>query len=185
MALLETYNKKTIPALKKEFGIKSVMAVPKIEKVVINTGFGKLVSGKTRDESKKAIASILKDLGDITGQKPALTNARKSIAGFKLREGYPIGAKVVLRKKRMYNFLDRLIDIVFPRSRDFKGIERKSVDSSGNLTIGLPEQVFFPEISPEDIKTSFGFEITIVTTAKTKEEGLKLFDELQFPLKKA
>ena len=185
MTLLATYNKKVIPALQKEFGLKSPMAVPKIEKVVINTGFGKLVSGKTRDEAKKAIASILKDLADITGQKPALTKARKSIAGFKLREGYPIGAKVVLRKKRMYDFLDRLVDIVFPRSRDFKGIDRKSVDSSGNLTIGLEEQVFFPEIVPQDIKMNFGFEITIVTSAKTREEGLKLFDELQFPLKKA
>lgn len=185
MGLQATYTKTAIPALKKAFEYRSVMAVPRIEKVVVNTGFGKLVSGKTGNEAKKAAEEILKDMAAFTGQKPALTAAKKSIASFKLREGIPIGAKVVLRRKRMYDFLDRLLNIVLPRSRDFKGIDEKSIDAAGNLTIGFAEHIFFPEIALENVKTIFGLEITIVTTAKTREEGLKLFQELGFPLKKA
>lgn len=185
MGLQATYTKTAIPALKKAFEYRSVMAVPRIEKVVVNTGFGKLVSGKTNNEAQKMASEISKDLAAITGQKPAITAAKKSIASFKLREGDPIGAKVVLRGKRMYDFLDRLLNIAFPRSRDFKGIDTKSIDGTGNLTLGIPEHIFFPEIALENVKTIFGFEITIVTTAKTKEEGLKLFEELGFPLKKA
>lgn len=185
MSLLkEKYIKDVIPALKERFDYGSVMAVPKIEKVTINTGFGKLVSGKTGDDLRKSIEGILGDLSQVAGQKAVATRAKKSIAGFKMREGTAIGAKTTLRGKRMYDFLDRFVHIVLPRSRDFQGIERSSVDGQGNLTIGIKEHIFFPEISPEKIRNMFGLEVTITTTAKTQEEGLELFSQLGFPIKK-
>ena len=182
--LKEKYNKEVIPAMKEKFGYKSNMAVPKIEKVVVNTGFGRLVSDKTNDEKKKIGIAIAQDLALITGQAPVLTKAKKSIAGFKIREGMVIGAMVALRRKKMYDFLDRLIHIAFPRSRDFRGIDVKSVDESGNLTVAVKEHIFFPEVSPEKSKVMFGFEVVIATTAKTKEQGIELFRLLGFPFKK-
>lgn len=181
--LKEKYEKEAIPSMMERFGYKNRMAVPRIEKVVINTGFGRLVVGKSGEEQKKIIESIINDITMIGGQKAVLTRARKSISGFKLREGLPIGAKVTLRGKRMYDFLERLIHIVLPRLRDFRGIDRKSVDRNGNLTIGIKEHIFFPEISPEKVKHIIGLEITVCTNAKNQETGLELFRSLGFPMK--
>jgi len=167
-----------------KFGYKNKMIVPKIEKVVINTGFGKLVATKTGEDQRKTIESIIEDTSTITGQHATTTKAKQSIAGFKLREGTPVGAKVTLRGKRMYDFLERLIHIVLPRSRDFQGINPASVDERGNLSIGMKEHVFFPEISLEKIRNIFGLEITVTTTAKTREEGLELLRRLGFPIRK-
>ena len=181
----DTYNKKAVPALIKKFSYTSSMAVPKLEKVVINTGLGHVISSKGPTEQVKFMNDVIaKDLAMITGQKPVATKAKKSIAGFKLRQGTLIGAKTTLRGSRMYDFIDRLINVVLPRSRDFRGLSIKSVDGNGNLTIGIKEHIFFPEISIEQIKQSFGLEITIVTTAHTKEEGVELFTQLGFPFQK-
>jgi len=179
----ENYKQAAV-ALKKKFGYKNIMAVPKIEKVVVNTGLGKIITGATSGEQKKIFESILGDLSIICGQKVVLTKARKSIASFKTRTGMPIGAKVTLRGYKMSDFLNRVINIALPRSRDFQGINPKSFDNQGSLTIPIKEHVIFPEISPEKTKTVFGFEITIVTTAKNKEEGLELIRLLGFPIKK-
>lgn len=181
--LKEKYKKEVIPKMMKKFGYKNIFQVPKIEKVVVNTGFGKKICGKTGEEQKKIQEFILRDLSLITGQRPTLRKARKSIASFKLRKGMPIGAVCTLRKERMYDFLDRLIHIALPRSRDFKGISLKSIDKEGNLTIGIKEHIVFPEVSPEKIKFIFGLEVTIVTTAKSKKEAEELFRLLDFPLK--
>ena len=140
-----------------KFGYESPMAVPKIEKVVINTGFGKLVVGKTSDEQKKIQEAILNELALITGQKPILTRAKKSISAFKIRKGIPLGSQVILRRKKMFDFLERLIHIGLPRSRDFRGINLQSFDRKGNLTIGIREHIVFPEVSPEKVKNIFGF----------------------------
>lgn len=183
MRLLEKYKKEVIPAMKEKFGYKNVMAVPKIEKVVINTGFGKQIVGKSAQEQEKTRDAILSDLSLIAGQKPILTLSKKSISAFKLRENLPIGSMISLRKKRMYDFLDRLIHIALPRSRDFRGIEQKSVDKNGNLTLGIREQIIFPEVSPENIKGIFGLEITVVTTAKKHETGIELLKLMGFPIK--
>jgi len=184
IALKERYNKKVVPEMMEKFGYKSRMAVPVIEKVVINTGFGKMISTKTSDEKKKTLSAILKDLAAITGQTPVLTKARKSVSGFKIRRGMPIGAAVTLRRKRMFDFLERLINVTLPRSRDFQGLNKKSIDKGGNLTIAIKEQVSFPEILPERTKVIFGFEITIVTTAKNEKEGLEFLRLIGFPMKK-
>ena len=181
--LQDKYKKEVIPQMKERFGYGNTMAVPKIEKVVINTGFGRLVSGKTSEEQKKIYRPILEDLATICGQCPILTKAKKSIAGFKIREGMPIGAMVTLRRKMMHDFLERLIHIVLPRSRDFRGIDPKSVDKEGNLTVAIKEHISFPEILPERAKTIFGLELTVVTTAKNREEGLELLKLLGFPIK--
>ena len=181
--LQEKYNKAVIPAMREKFGYKSVMAVPKIEKVVLNTGFGRLVTGKSSDEQKKVYEGIVADLALIAGQKPLLTRAKKSIASFKLRQGMVIGACVTLRKKRMYDFLERLINISLPRSRDFRGIETKTFDKNGNLTISIKENITFPEILSDKIRSIFGLEITVVTTARTKDEGIDLLKLLGFPVK--
>ncbi|OHA62322.1 MAG: 50S ribosomal protein L5 [Candidatus Wildermuthbacteria bacterium GWA2_46_15] len=179
----ERYRKEVVPALVAKFGYKNQMAAPRIEKVFVNTGFGRLVAGATGDEQKKICQSVLEDLALICGQKPVLTLSKKSIASFKLRKGMAIGAKVTLRGKRMEDFVDRLIRIALPRSRDFQGISPKSIDKEGNLTVGLKEQITFPEISPENTKRIFGLEAIIVTTAKNKEEGTELFRLLGFPIK--
>ncbi|OGZ17753.1 MAG: 50S ribosomal protein L5 [Candidatus Nealsonbacteria bacterium RBG_13_36_15] len=182
--LYEKYKKEVIPAMKEKFGYKNEMAVPKIEKVIVNTGFGRLIAGKTSDEQKKILDNILNDLSLIAGQQAVLTKAKKSISGFKIRQGMAIGAKVTLRRKKMYDFLDRLIHITLPRSRDFRGIDPKSIDKRGNLTTGIREQIVFPEISPEKTRFIFGFEVIVATTAETKERGLELLKLLGFPIKK-
>jgi len=180
----EKYQKEVVPEMMKKFGYKNVMAVPKIEKVVVNVGFGKEVMGKTKEEQRKIQQEILEQLSLICGQKPQLRPARKSISGFKVKKGTPIGAKVTLRRERMWDFLERLIHLALPRSRDFRGINADSVDKSGNLTIGIREHIAFPEISPEKTRKIFGLEATIVTSCKTKEEGIELFKLLGFPLVK-
>jgi large subunit ribosomal protein L5 len=183
MRLPEKYKKEVIPEMMKKFGYKNPMAVPKIEKVIINTGFGRLVVGKTGEEQKKILNGILDDLALITGQYPILTKSKMSIAGFKIRKGLAIGAKVTLRRKKMYDFIERLIYIALPRSTDFRGIEPSSFDKKGNLTIGIKEHIVFPEVSPEKTKNIFGLEITIVTNAKKREEAIELFKLLGFPIK--
>jgi len=183
MSLKEKYEKEVVPKMMKKFGYKNKMAVPKIGKVLINVGFGKLISEKTGDEQKKIQQAVLEDLAQITGQRPVFTTAKKSISGFKIRKGMPIGAKATLRRGKMYDFLERLINIALPRSRDFWGIPADSVDKNGNLTIGIREHIAFPEISPEKVKFIFGFEVSVVTTAKNKEEGLELFRLMGFPIK--
>lgn len=181
--LQDKYQKEVIPKMMERFGYKNKMAVPKIEKVIVNTGFGRLVAGKSSEEQKKIWETILNDLSLITGQRPVLTKAKKAISGFKTRIGLPIGAMVTLRGKRMYDFLERLIYIALPRSRDFRGLEEKSIDKGGNLTIGVKEHIAFPEILPERAKNIFGLEITVVTNAKKREEGLELLRLLGFPIK--
>jgi len=181
--LSEKYNKEVIPAMMEKFIYKNKMAVPKIEKVIVNTGFGRLIAGQTNEEQKKISQAILNDLALITGRRPILTKAKKSISTFKIRKGMPIGAMITLRGKMMCDFLERLIHIALPRSRDFQGIELKSIDKNGNLTIGIREHIAFPEISIEKAKNIFGFEITVVTTAKNHQEGLELLRLLGFPIK--
>ncbi len=176
--LLQKYRKTVIPALQKDFGIKNIMAVPKIDKVVVNTGIGKLV------KDDKVAARIEKELTLIVGQKPVFRKAKKSIAGFKLREGVNVGISVTLRGKRMYDFLDRLIAISLPRSRDFRGIDPKNFDKMGNLNFGIKESSIFPEVNYENVKDVFGLEITVVTTAKNRERGIALLKQMGFPLKK-
>ncbi len=183
LRLQEKYKKEVIPKMIERFGYKSVMAVPRIKKVIMNTGFGRLIVGKTSEEQKKICDSILDDLTLICAQRPVLTKAKKAISGFKTRQGMPIGAMVTLRGKKMYDFLDRVIHIAFPRSRDFRGIDQKSFDKEGNLTVAIKEHIVFPEILPEKAKTIFGFEITIVTTTKTREKGIELLRFLGFPIK--
>ena len=184
ISLKEKYNKKVVPAMIEKFHYKNKMAVPRIEKVVLNIGFGKLVSAKTSDEKKKILKDVESNLVLITGQKPVVTKARKSISGFKLREGSPVGIMVTLRKKRMTDFLERLIHITLPRTRDFSGIKTSSFDKKGNLTIAIKEHISFPEILPEKVKKIFSLEITVVTTADNREEGLELLRLMGFPLKK-
>jgi len=181
--LKEKYEKEVIPKMKEKFGYKNNLAVPRVEKVVINIGFGRETASKTSEEKKKIYSSILEDLTLIAGQRAILRNARKSISTFKIREGMPIGAIITLRRKKMYDFLEKLINIALPRSRDFQGIEPKSFDNKGNLTIGIKEHIVFPEVSPEKSKQIFGFEATIVTTAKKKEEGIEFLKLLGFPIK--
>jgi len=178
------YIEEVMPAMQKKFGYSSVMAIPRIEKVVVNTGFGRLLAAKTGEDHRKTLAGITTDMSAVTGQLAIVTKAKHSIAGFKLREGSPVGAKVTLRRKRMYDFLDRLIHIMLPRSRDFRGLKSSAIDQNGNLMIGVPEHIFFPEISTEMAKDIFGLQITIVTSAKTREEGVELFRLLGFPVKK-
>ena len=180
--LTEKYKKTAIPGMMQKFGLKSPMAVPKIEKVVLNTGFGKEVGGKSGEEQKKIADSTVEDLSIISGQKAIKTFAKKAIASFKVREGMVLGAKVTLRGRKMFDFLDRFINLTLPRTRDFKGISLKSVDGRGNMTIAVKEHIAFPEVLPERAKKIFGLEITIVTNAKSKEKGLELFKLLGFPM---
>lgn len=175
--LLEKFNKEVAPKLKEKFAYKSSMEIPKITKVVVNVGIGKL--GK----DQKLVDKILSDIQKITGQKPVMVKAKKSIAGFKLREGSSVGIAVTLRRNRMFDFLDRFISIALPRSKDFGGIKLTSVDDNGNLNIGIKEQTIFPEISYESLKEIFSFQINVSTTAKSRDEGLELFRLLGIPLK--
>ena len=173
-------NKKIIKKTK----IKSDnnLAVPRLEKIVINVGVGRM--SQQPNFTEKMLPEIIKDFATITGQKPALTSAKKSIAGFKTREGQVVGMKAILRRQRMKDFLERLVKITLPRVKDFKGINLQNIDSNGNLTIGLKENVVFPEINPELLKFDFGLEISIVSNAKTKEEAIELYRKLGIPLKK-
>lgn len=181
--LKEEYEKEVIPVMMDKFGYKNKMAVPKMTKVTINTSFGKEAANKTSGEREKIQNLILQDLSLITGQKPKLVKSKKSIAGFKLRQGIEIAAVVTLRKKRMWDFLERLIYLSLPRSRDFKGLEQKSVDKGGNLNIGFREHINFPEIFTEKEKTIFGLQVTVSTDAKDHEKGLELFKLMGFPIK--
>ena len=176
--LQEKYRKTVIPAMQKSFEIKNIMAVPKIDKVVINTGVGRIA------KEDKTLERIAKDLTMIVGQKTVFKKAKKSISGFKLREGTNVGISVTLRGKRMYDFLDRLISIALPRSKDFRGIEVKNFDKMGNLNFGIKESSIFPEINYENMKDIFGMEVTVVTTAKNREKGIELLKEMGFPIKK-
>jgi large subunit ribosomal protein L5 len=181
--LMEKYKNEAIPKMMEKFGYKNRMAVPKIEKVVVNTGFGRQIAGKTGDEQQKFADSIIEDLTMICGQKAVKTVAKKSIASFKIRKGMILGAKVTLRGKKMIDFLERLIHLALPRTRDFQGISPKAVDNQGNLTVAVKEHITFPEVLPEKAKNIFGLEITVVSSAKTREEGLELFRLLGFPIK--
>ncbi len=184
MALKQKYNEEALPQLTKELELKNTMAAPALEKVVVNTGFAKrLNQARSNDRREKIIQGICNDLTSITGQQPIVTEARKSVSSFSLRKGQPSGAKVTLRGQRMYDLLDRVINIALPRSRDFQGIPSESVDASGNLTFPIPDQTVFPEISPEDITVTFSFEITVVTDTNDREGAMRLYQLLGFPLR--
>ena len=169
--LKEKYEKQVMPNMMEKFGFKNKMAVPKITKVTLNTSFGKETATKTSGDREKVQNLILQDLALIAGQNPQLVKSKKSIAGFKLREGIEIAAKVTLRKQMMWDFLERLIYLSLPRSRDFKGLEKTSVDKGGNLNIGFREHINFPEIFTEKEKTIFGLQVTVSTNAKDYEKG--------------
>lgn len=184
LRLKEKYQKEVIPAMREKFGYTNDMAVPKIRKVIVNAGFGRMVIGKTSKEGERIQKYISNSLALITGQKPQRREAKKSISSFKLRKGMAVGARVSLGGKRMYDFLEKLIWLVLPRTRDFKGLAPKTFDKGGNLTIGFKEYTPFSEIIPEKDKGIFGLEITVVTTAKNKEEGIELLKLMGFPIKR-
>ena len=171
------YSEKVVPDLVKKFGYKSVMQVPRFEKITLNMGLGEAVS------EKKFIESALQDLGNIAGQKPIITKSRKAIAGFKLRDGVPIGVKVTLRGTRMYEFLDRLITIALPRVRDFRGISSKSFDGRGNFSFGIKEQIIFPEVEYDKIDKIRGLDVCFTISAKTNDEAKALLESYKFPFK--
>lgn len=177
--LLDNYKKEIVPQLTREFQFKNVMEVPRVEKVVINIGLG----SETQTDNK-AVDAAVSDLTIITGQKPVVTKARKSISNFKLREGKAIGVKVTLRGERMWSFLDRLMNIALPRVRDFRGISGDAFDGRGNYTLGLREQLVFPEIEYDKIDKLRGMEITVVTSAKSDEHGRRLLQILGMPFRK-
>lgn len=176
--LQETYAKEIAPALMKKFNYKSVMQIPKLDKVVINVG-----CGEARD-NPKIMDAILSDLAKITGQKPIVCKAKKSVANFKLREGMPIGARVTLRKDRMWDFLDKLMNFALPRVRDFRGIPDRGFDGRGNFTLGIKEHTIFPELEIDRVENPKGMNITIVTSAATDKEGKFLLDQLGMPFRK-
>ncbi|WP_261134665.1 50S ribosomal protein L5 [Bacillus sp. Marseille-Q3570] len=176
--LQERYRKEIVPSLQEKFNYTSVMQVPKIEKIVVNMGIGDAVS------NAKALDVAVEELTEIAGQKPVVTKAKKSIAGFKLREGMPIGAKVTLRGERMYEFLDKLISVSLPRVRDFRGVSKKSFDGRGNYTLGVKEQLIFPEIDYDKVNKVRGMDIVIVTTANTDEEARELLLQVGMPFQK-
>lgn len=178
MRLKEKYEKEVLPAMKKAFGYKSDMAVPRIEKVVVNAGIGRFLS------DEKSLEEIVNDLAIITGQRPVWRQAKKAIAGFKIRQGLRVGLAVTLRGRRAFDFVERLINLALPRTRDFRGIGEKSVDRYGTLNLGIKEQIVFPEVSHENVRNIFGFQVTVKTTAKKHEEGLELLRLLGFPIKK-
>jgi len=175
--LQDKYIKEAIPKMRERFGYKNDMAVPRIVKVVVNTGIGKAL----KDE--KIQETIARDLAVITGQKAAPTLAKSAISGFKIREGMVVGLKTTLRGKRMYEFLDRLVGAAIPRIRDFRGLSEKLIDKGGNLNIGIKEHIIFPEIAHEDVRYIFGLEVAVVTNAKKREEAVELFRLLGFPIK--
>lgn len=175
--LKDRYRDEIAQKLKEELGLANVMEVPRITKITLNMGVGEAVG------DKKIMENAVGDMTKIAGQKPVVTMARKSIAGFKIRDGWPIGCKVTLRRDRMYEFLERLISIAIPRIRDFRGISPKSFDGRGNFAMGVTEQIIFPEINYDQVDTLRGMDITITTTARTDEEGRALLRAFNFPLK--
>ena len=175
--LQDLYKAEIVPSLKEKFGYRNVMQVPRLTKVVVNMGLGDAI------ENVKVIETAAAEIGVITGQKPVVTKARKSIANFKLREGVPIGVMVTLRRERMYQFLDKLIAIALPRVRDFKGVSTRGFDGRGNYTLGIKEQIMFPEVNYDKIDKIRGMNITIVTTARTDEEGLELLRLMGMPFR--
>ena len=175
--LKEVYKKEIVPALVKQFGYKSTMEVPRITKIVLNMGVGEAIG------DKKLLENAAGDMQKVSGQKPVITKAKKAIAGFKIREGYPIGCMVTLRQERMYEFLDRLVSISLPRVRDFRGLSGRSFDGRGNFNMGVKEQIIFPEIEYDKIDTIRGMNITIATTAKTDAEARALLAAFRFPFK--
>jgi len=175
--LADKYKKEVVPALVKKFGYKSVMQTPKLEKISINRG----VNGAVAD--KKLVDVAVDELSNITGQKAVATQSKKDISNFKLRKGMPIGARVTLRGEKMYEFLDRLISVALPRVRDFKGISDKAFDGRGNYTLGVTEQIIFPEIDIDKVNKITGMDITFVTTAQTNQEAYELLKELGLPFK--
>ena len=178
MSRLQTYYKETVvPQLQEQFKYDNVMEVPKVTKVTLNMGVGEAVG------DKKVMDRAVGDMTAIAGQKPIVNNARKSVASFKIRDGWPVGCKVTLRRERMYEFLDRLVNVAIPRIRDFRGLNRKSFDGRGNFSMGVKEQIMFPEIDYDQIDTIRGMDITITTTAKTDEEALALLQAFNFPFK--
>lgn len=176
--LKEKYSKEIVPALMSKFNYKSVMQAPAIDKIVINMGVGDAV------QNAKALDSAVEELALISGQKPVITRAKNSIAGFRLREGMPIGAKVTLRGERMYQFFDKLVSVSLPRVRDFRGISKKSFDGRGNYTLGVKEQLIFPEIDYDKVSKVRGMDIVIVTTANTDEEARELLTQFGMPFQK-
>lgn len=176
--LQEKYQNEVIPAMMKEFNYKSVMEVPTIEKVVVNIGVGDAI------QNAKLLDEAVEELTAITGQAPVITKAKKSIANFKLREGMPIGCKVTLRRQKMYEFLDKLFNISLPRVRDFRGVSDTSFDGRGNYTLGIKEQIIFPEIDFDKVNRSRGMDVVIVTTAKTNDEARALLSKMGMPFKK-
>lgn len=175
--LKKVYREKIVPQLKEELGLSNVHEVPRVTKITLNMGVGEAVG------DKKVIENAVADLEKIAGQKAVVTKARKSVAGFKVREGWPIGVKVTLRKERMYEFLERLVDIALPRVRDFRGLSSKSFDGRGNYSMGIKEQIIFPEIDYDKIDTLRGLDITLTTTASSDEEGRALLRAFNFPLR--
>ena len=175
--LKETYQKEVMPKLQEQFGYKNVMEVPRITKITLNMGVGEAVG------DRKVMEHAMADMALIAGQQPIMRRARKSVAGFKIREGWPNGCKVTLRRERMYEFLDRLINIAIPRIRDFRGLSPKSFDGRGNYNMGIQEQIIFPEIDYEKIDALRGMDINITTTARTDEEGRALLAAFNFPFK--
>jgi large subunit ribosomal protein L5 len=175
--LKEIYAREVIEQLQKEFGYKNIMQVPRLEKIVVNMGLGEAI------QNVKILDSAAEELSAITGQKTVITKAKKSIASFKLRQGMPIGCMVTLRKERMYEFLDRLMNIALPRVRDFKGVSGKGFDGRGNFSLGIKEQLIFPEINYDSVEKVKGLNITVVTTAKTDEEGRALLRGLGMPFR--
>ncbi|HCX87606.1 MAG TPA: 50S ribosomal protein L5 [Gammaproteobacteria bacterium] len=176
--LQEHYQKTVVPALMEQFKYSSAMQVPRITKITLNMGVGEAIV------DKKAMEAAVDDLTRIAGQKPIVTKARKSVAAFKIREGWPIGCKVTLRRERMYEFLDRLITVAIPRVRDFRGLSVRAFDGRGNFSVGLKEQIVFPEIDYDKVDTLRGLDVTITTTAGTNEEGEALLRGFNFPLRK-
>ena len=176
--LLETYRKEIVPELSKKFSYKNVFQVPSLKKININVGVG----AATQDP--KILDSVVKDIESIVGQKPVITKAKKSVSNFKLREGMKIGCKVTLRKARMYEFLDRLINVAIPRIRDFRGVPNKAFDGRGNYTLGIKEQLIFPEINVDNIARVFGMDVTFVTSADTDNEALELLKAFGMPFVK-
>ncbi len=177
--LRERYQTEIAPRMREEFGYGNVMQIPRIEKIVVNVGLGEAL------QNAKALDATVQDTATITGQRPIVTRARKSIATFKLRAGNPIGVKVTLRGQRMYDFLDRLVNIALPRQRDFRGVSRDAFDGRGNYTLGLREQLVWPEINYDQVDRVRGMEITIVTTAKTDEEARRLLELFGMPFQRA
>jgi large subunit ribosomal protein L5 len=173
----EKYKKEAIPGMKKEFGYKNEHAIPRISKVVVSTG-----TGSVKDKEKMKL--IEEHLSIITGQRPVKTTAKKAIASFKTRKGSHVGYLVTLRGQRMYDFLNRMVFVAIPRQRDFRGINLKSIDSFGNLTMGFKDHLVFPEMVGQDVRDAFGFAVTVVTTAKSKDEAIEFFRLLGFPMKK-